>query len=75
LDIGREGGVTIEKNKGQWGWSWLKEERGESVLSVEEGVLLFPACRTPEVNIDDLPASKVADSAVGHCEPGWSLDS
>jgi hypothetical protein len=64
LDIGREGGATLDKVKGRWGWKWLKQEGRGPSLKVDEGVLLYPACRTPDLDLASVPSSKVADSAV-----------
>lgn len=64
LDIGREGGAVIEKVKGRWRWKWLKQESRGIALSAEQGVLLFPATRTPDVDVDSVPPTKIVDSAV-----------
>jgi len=69
LDFGREGGVKLESGKGGWKWTWLKREGNKDFLSATEGVLLYPACRTPDVDLEEVPASKVADSAVSTLRP------
>jgi len=69
LDFGREGGVKLESDKGGWKWTWLKQEGNKDLLTAAEGVLLYPACRVPDVDLADVPASKVADSAVSTPRP------
>jgi len=64
LDFGREGGVRLEAGHKGWKWTWLKQEGSNNVLTAADGVLLYPACRTPNVELEDVPTSKVADSAV-----------
>jgi hypothetical protein len=64
LDFGREGAVKLDSGNGGWKWTWLNQKGKEDLLTSIEGVLLYPACRTPDVDLEDIPASKVADSAV-----------
>ena len=64
LDFGREGGVRLESGKGGWKWTWVNQKGNEDSLIAAEGVLLYPGCRNEDVNLDDVPASKIADSAV-----------
>ena len=64
LDFGREGGVRLESGKGGWKWTWVSQKGNEDSLIAAEGVLLHPGCRNEDINLDDVPASKIADSAV-----------
>jgi hypothetical protein len=64
LDFGREGGVRLESGKGGWKWTWVNQKGNEDSLIASEGVLLYPGCRDRDVELDDVPASKIADSAV-----------
>lgn len=64
LDYGREGGVRLETGKGGWKWTWVNQKRNEDSLIGAEGVLLYPGCRKKDVDLGDVPASKIADSAV-----------
>jgi hypothetical protein len=64
LDFGREGGVRLESGKGGWKWTWVNQKGNEDSLIGAEGVLLYPGCRNKDVELDDVPASKIADSAV-----------
>jgi hypothetical protein len=64
LDFGREGGVRLETERGHWKWTWVKSKGNDNSLKAAEGVLLYPACRMPDVDLEDVPASNVVDSAV-----------
>jgi hypothetical protein len=64
LDFGREGGVRLESGKGGWKWTWANQKGNENSLIAAEGVLLYPGCRSKDAEMDDVPASKIADSAV-----------
>jgi hypothetical protein len=64
LDFGREGGVRLESGKGGWKWTWVNQKGNEDSLIGAEGVLLYPGCRNKDDELDDVPASKIADSAV-----------
>jgi hypothetical protein len=64
LDFGRQGGVKLESGKGGWKWSWVNQKGNEDSLIAAEGVLLYPGCRNTDVDLDHVPASKIADSAV-----------
>jgi hypothetical protein len=64
LDFGREGGVKLKSGKGGWKWTWVNQKGNEDSLIAAEGVLLYPGCRNTDVDLDDVPAPKIADSAV-----------
>jgi len=64
LDFGREGGVRLESGRGGWKWTWVNQKGNEDSLIAAEGVLLYPGCRNQDMDLDDVPASKIADSAV-----------
>jgi hypothetical protein len=64
IDFGREGGVRLESGKGGWKWTWVNQKGNEDSLIAAEGVLLYPGCRNKDVELGDVPASKIADSAV-----------
>lgn len=64
LDFGREGGVKLETGNEGWKWTWVNQKGNEDSLRAAEGVLLYPGCRTLDVKLDEVPATKMADSAV-----------
>ena len=64
LDFGREGGVKLESGGGGWKWTWVNQKGNGDSLIAAEGVLLYPGCRNKDDELDDVPASKIADSAV-----------
>jgi hypothetical protein len=64
LDFGREGGVKLEAGSGGWKWTWANQKGNEDLLTAAEGVLLYPGCRTLDVDLEDVSAAKIADSAV-----------
>lgn len=64
LDFGREGGVKLESGNNGWKWTWLNQKGNGDLLSAAEEVLLYPGCRVMDEGLEDIPASKIADSAV-----------
>lgn len=64
LDFGREGGVRLEEGGRGWKWTWVNQKGNDVSMATAEGVLLYPGCRAASVDLDEVPASRIADSAV-----------
>ncbi|RXK40685.1 hypothetical protein M231_01936 [Tremella mesenterica] len=62
LDFGQAGGVSLDKIKGKWGWTWAGESRSKVHLESQGNVeQLFPPTRTisesSQLNLEEMTAS------------------
>lgn len=65
LDSGKDGSARLIKSNGSWKWEGIKHEhRTGPRIRTSERVLQYPANRSLDPDVRDLPTTKVADAAV-----------
>ncbi|WWC85515.1 uncharacterized protein L201_000379 [Kwoniella dendrophila CBS 6074] len=73
LDFGRSGGVTLEKGKKGWNWVWASEDRKDlRYVAGDSAVCLFPATRSLEKQLRDVPLKDQLDASAKHIESLFS---